>query len=68
MSPIKRVRLSLVQKKKLSEDSLKPDFDAVQAAKDLGIAKSTVYQILKQKDKILQSVNQAKILQEMNCI
>ena len=43
MSPIKRVRLSLVQKNKLSEDSLKPDFDAVQAAKDLGIAKSTVY-------------------------
>ena len=51
MSPIKhvRVRLTLTQKKKLLEDSLKPGFDAVKAAKDYGIGLSTLYKILGQK-------------------
>ena len=52
MSPIKhvRVRLTLTQKKKLLEDSLKPGFDAVKAAKDYGIGLSTLYKILGQKE------------------
>ena len=52
MSPIKpvRVRLTLAQKKKLLEDSLKPGFDAVKAAKDYGIGLSTLYKILGQKE------------------
>ena len=44
MSPIKHVRVRLIwaQKKKLLEDSVKPGFDAVKAAKDYGIGLSTL--------------------------
>ena len=63
MSPIKhvRVRLTLTQKKKLLEDSLKPGFDAVKAAKDYGIGLSTLYKILGQKEKFFSMVNQGKV-------
>ena len=43
------------------EDSLKPGFDAVKAAKDYGIGLSTLYKILGQKEKFFSMVNQGKV-------
>ena len=43
------------------EDSLKPGFDAVKAAKDYEIGLSTLYKILGQKEKFFSMVNQGKV-------
>ena len=45
--PPKRIRLSMDQKIKLIEDSLKPGFDYKKVASNYGIAESSVYRIIK---------------------
>ena len=56
-----RVRLSLEQKIKLTEEASKPGFNVHKAVKGYGIEKSTIYKILKGKDKLLNNVHQGKV-------
>ena len=56
-----RIRISLEQKLKLIEEASKPGFNANEAATLYGTDKSTIYKILKNKDKLLNTVHQGKV-------
>ena len=55
---IKRIRLSMDQKIKIIEESLKPGFDCKKAALKYGISESSAYKIIKQKASLLSYADQ----------
>ena len=59
-----RKRLTFKEKSLILEESTKPNFDKAKICKDFGIALSSLYKILKEKESIL-SKNESRVV--ANC-